>query len=81
MTWRSLTLDFHPKVGTRTSSKLARKGGKFTSSQTNHILQWVTLYWRLMYLGVCIHVTDHEPVNYTVEYIQSSCWTFPLTVP
>ena len=31
-----------------------------------------------MYLGVCIHVTDHEPVNYTVEYIQSSCSTLPL---
>ena len=29
-------LDFHPKFGTRTSSTLARKGGKFTSSETNH---------------------------------------------
>jgi len=78
MTWRSLTLDFHPKVGTRTSSKLARKGAKFTSSQTNHILQWVTLLET--YVPGCVY-TCHEPVNYTVEYIQSSCWTFPLTVP
>jgi len=37
---------------------IVRKGGTFTSSQTNYILQSVTLYWRLMYLQLGVYTCN-----------------------